>query len=239
MTELTPGVSTSPRNNINTGLGGTYEVGAAYTSGGADYTAGGNAEGSRDNGYYVNGVNANENYESGSSFQPSAEAIGEVKVGVADFSAEYGRDFTNLNATTKSGTNTFHGEVYDFFENDALNALVPINQAQGLFTKNAYRFNQFGGGLGGPIYIPKILNLKDRAFFFVNYERNPHSLDRAEQPGDRSERLAACRELRRRLHRPDQCGHLRYYGRRSYVWTVFQPGWAALQPLHWQSDILQ
>ena len=174
LTELTPGVSTSPRNNIN--LGGTFEVGASYTSGGADYTAGGNSEGSRDNGYYVNGVNANENYESGSSFQPSAEAIGEVKVGVADFSAEYGRDFTNLNATTKAGSNTFHGEVYDFFENDALNALVPINKAQGLFTKSAYRFNQYGGGLGGPIYIPKVLNLKDRAFFFVNYERNPHSL---------------------------------------------------------------
>jgi hypothetical protein len=49
-TELTPGISLSPRNNIN--LGGTYEVGASYTSGGADYTAGGNAEGSRDNGYY-------------------------------------------------------------------------------------------------------------------------------------------------------------------------------------------
>ena len=175
LTELTPGVSISPRNNINTGSGGTYEVGAAYSSGGADYTAGGNAEGSRDNGYYVNGVNANDNYESGSSFQPSAEAIGEVKVGVADFSAEYGRDFTNLSATTKSGTNTFHGEAYDFFENDALDALVPINKAQGLLTKNAYRFNLFGGGLGGPIYIPKLFNLKDRAFFFVNYERNPHS----------------------------------------------------------------
>jgi hypothetical protein len=174
LTELTPGVSTSPRNNIN--LGGTYEVGASYTSGGADYTAGGNAEGSRDNGYYVNGVNANENYISGSSFQPSAEAISEVKVGIADFSAEYGRDFTNLSATTKSGTNTFHGQVYEYFENDALNALVPINKAQGLDTKSAYRFNLYGGGLGGPIYIPKVLNLKDRAFFFVNYERNPHSL---------------------------------------------------------------
>jgi hypothetical protein len=181
LTELTPGVSTSPRVNIN--LGGTFEVGASYTSGGADYTAGGNTEGSRDNGYYVNGVNANENYESGASFQPSAEAIGEVKVGVADFSAEYGRDFTNLNATTKAGTNSFHGEVYDFFENDALNALVPIDKAEGLLTKSAYRFNQYGGGLGGPIYIPKILNLKDRAFFFVNYERNPHSLAGANNLG--------------------------------------------------------
>ncbi len=174
LTELTPGVSTSPRMNIN--LGGTFEVGASYTSGGADYTAGGNAEGSRDNGYYVNGVNANDNYLGGSSFQPSAEAIGDVKVGIADFSAQYGRDFTNLSATTKAGTNTFHGQVYDYIENDALNALVPINKAQGLFTKSAYRFNLFGGGVGGPVYIPKLLNLKNRAFFFANYERNPHSL---------------------------------------------------------------
>lgn len=174
LSNLTPGVSTSPRNNIN--LGGTYEVGASYASGGVQYAAGGNAEGSRDNGLYVNGVNANENYISGSSFQPSAEAISEAKVGVADFSAEYGRDFTNFNVTTKSGSNAFHGEVYDFFENNALDALNPFDKETGLTTKSAYRFNQFGGGLGGPVYIPKVLNLKDRAFFFVNYERNPHSL---------------------------------------------------------------
>jgi Carboxypeptidase regulatory-like domain len=175
LTELTPAVSVSPRNNINMGSGGTYEVGSAYTSGGADYTAGGNAEGSRDNGYYVNGVNANDNYEGGSSFSPSSEAIAEVKIGVADFSAQYGRDFTNLSATTKSGTNTFHGEAYEYFENDALNALVPINKAQGLTGKDAYRYNLFGGNIGGPVYIPKLLNLKDKAFFFANYERNPRS----------------------------------------------------------------
>jgi len=174
LSALTPGVSTSPLNNIN--MSGTYQVGSSYASGGVAYTAGGEMEGARDNGVYVNGVNANENYESGTSFQPSAEAIGEVKIGVADFSAEYGRDVTNFSVYTKSGTNTFHGELYEFFENDALNALVPYNKATGLLTKSAYRFNQFGGGLGGPVYIPKVLNLKDRAFFFVNYERNPHSL---------------------------------------------------------------
>jgi hypothetical protein len=174
LSNLTPGVSTSPRNNIN--MGGTYEVGASYASGGVQYAAGGNTEGSRDNGLYVNGVNANENYIGGSSFQPSAEAISEAKVGVVDFSAEYGRDFTNFNVTTKSGTNNFHGEAYDFIENDAFDAQNPYDKATGFTTKAAYRFNLFGGNLGGPIYIPKIVNLKDRAFFFVNYERNPHSL---------------------------------------------------------------
>ena len=178
LADLTPGVSTVPRNNIN--LGGTYEVGASYSSGGVDFAAGGITEGSRDNGYYVNGVNANENYESGSSFQPSAEAIGEMKIGVADFSAEYGRDFTNVNVTTKSGTNSFHGEIYDYFENDALNALNPFDIVEALPAKpikSAYHRNMYGGGLGGPVYIPKLLNLKDRAFFFVNYERFLQSLN--------------------------------------------------------------
>jgi hypothetical protein len=177
LADLTPGVSTSPRTNIN--VGGTYEVGATYESGGVQYAAGGITDGSRDNGFYVNGVNANENYESGISYQPSAEAIGEMKIGVADFSAEYGRDFTNFNVTTKAGSNTFHGEVYDFIENDGFNALNPFDKERafpGTAVKSAYRRNQFGGGLGGPVYIPKFLNLKDRAFFFANYERFPQSL---------------------------------------------------------------
>ena len=174
---------------------------------------------------------------SGSSFQPSAEAIGEVKVGVADFSAEYGRDFTNLNATTKSGSNTFHGEVYDFFENDALNALVPINKAQGLLTKSAYRFNQFGGGLGGPVYIPKLLNLKNRAFFFVNYERNPHSLTGPNNLAIVPSNLRAGGRLWRRLYRPGQCGHLR--SRAETVVETVPTRRAALQPIHPQCDPLQ
>ena len=186
----------------------------------------------------MNGVNANENYESGSSFQPSAEAIGEVKVGVADFSAEYGRDFTNLSATTKAGTNTFHGEVYEFFENDALNALVPINKAQGLDTKSAYRFNLYGGGLGGPVYIPKLLNLKDRAFFFVNYERNPHSLaggnNLAIVPSD----VGTGAET---LEKSAQGRSMRVTSIRAECATqaVPTPGGPALQPVHWQPHPLQ
>lgn len=177
---LTPGVSTSPRTNVNPG--GTYDVGATFSSGGVQYAAGGVSEGSRDNGYYVNGVNVNENYQSSISFQPSAEAISEVKIGVADFSAEYGRDLTNFNASTKSGTKIFHGQVFDYIENDIFNALNPYDKAQAdlsagaTLQKNALRRNQFGAGLGGPVYIPKLLDLRNKAFFFVNYERFPESV---------------------------------------------------------------
>jgi len=110
---LTPGISTTPRTNINPG--GTYDVGATFSSGGVQYAAGGVSEGSRDNGYYVNGVNVNENYQSSISFQPSAEAISEVKIGVADFSAEYGRASGGIvNVGTIAGTNEFHGTGYEF-----------------------------------------------------------------------------------------------------------------------------
>lgn len=177
LVNLTAGVSTQPQTNINPG--GTYSVGAMFASGGVQFTAGGVSEGSHDNGTYVNGVNVNDNYVSGISFEPSAEAIGEVKIGVADFSAEYGRDVTNFNASTKSGTNTFHGEVYDFIENDAFNAINPYDKVRVLpdkATKSAYRRHQYGAGLGGPVRIPKLLDLSSRAFFFANYERFPQSL---------------------------------------------------------------
>ena len=156
---LSPGISTTPRTNINPG--GTYDVGATFSSGGVQYAAGGVSEGSRDNGYYVNGVNVNENYQSSISFQPSAEAISEVKIGVADFSAEYGRDLTNFNASTKSGTSMFHGQIYDYIENDIFNALNPFDKArqrsQGIDDSKRTPFagTSMAAGLGGPVYIPK------------------------------------------------------------------------------------
>src|SRR6185503_17120258 len=75
--------------------------------------------------------------------------------------AEYGRALGGIvNIVTKSGTNNFHGSVYDYFQNNALNArslLQPEPQA------NVLRQNQFGFTLGGPV-------IKDKTFFFVNYE---------------------------------------------------------------------
>jgi hypothetical protein len=150
LASLAAGISTQPQTNINPR--GTFSVGATFASGGVQFTAGGAPEGSHDNGTYVNGVNVNDNYASGISFQPSAEAIGAVKIGIADFSAEHGRDITNFNASTKSGTNAFHGEAYDFIENDAFDALNPFDRVRALpgnAAKSAYRRHQFGGGVGG------------------------------------------------------------------------------------------
>ncbi len=93
--QLAPGISTEPR----TDTGGTNSVGAYHVIGGIDYTAGGGGN----NGFYINGVNANDNYVGGQSYSPSLEAIDEIKVDVANFSAANGRDLSTLSVTTRAG----------------------------------------------------------------------------------------------------------------------------------------
>jgi hypothetical protein len=172
---LAPGVSTYPQANINPG--GTYSVGAQFAMGGTQFTAGGAFQGSRDSGFYVNGVNINDNYESSISYEPSAEALGAGTVQVADFSAAIGHDIAALTMQTKGGSSNFHGEAYDFLENTDLNAVNPWTNANEIITgtpsvKPILHRNQFGGNLGGPIYIPKLLpGLRNRLFFFANYEK--------------------------------------------------------------------
>src|SRR5215475_2336499 len=92
---------------------------------------------------------------------PSQEAVSEFRVVNNSFGAEYGRALGGIvNIITKSGTNEFHGSLYDYLQNDATNArslLLPSPQP------NTLRQNQFGGTLGGPIK-------HDKTFFFMNYE---------------------------------------------------------------------
>lgn len=90
----------------------------------------------------------------------SVDNIQEVKVLSSDYSAEYGRAVGDVvNLITKSGSNTFHGEAFEFFRNDALDAKNYFDDGQPV----PLRLNQFGGNLGGPI-------LHNKLFFFGNYE---------------------------------------------------------------------
>jgi len=89
------------------------------------------------------------------------DAIGEFQVLTNSYSARFGGSGSVMNATTRSGTNHIHGEVYDFLRNSALDARNFFNTT--IYQQDPFRQNQFGGALGGPIK-------KDRMFFFVNYE---------------------------------------------------------------------
>jgi len=113
----------------------------------------------RANNFSVNGGDANDQFVNLPTVQPSPDAIDEFRVITNTFDAEYGRNSgAVVNVITKSGTNAFHGNVYEYFRNKALNA-------QGYFNvvKPQFNQNQFGGTFGGPIK-------KDRTFFFTSYE---------------------------------------------------------------------
>jgi hypothetical protein len=115
----------------------------------------------RDNNYTVNGGDGNDQFANLPAIQPSPDAIAEFRVLTNTFDAEYGRNSgAVVNVVTKSGTNDFHGNLYEFFRNKDLNA-------RGFFDsqKLDYLQNQFGATLGGPI-------VKDKTFFFASYEGN-------------------------------------------------------------------
>ena len=107
---------------------------------------------------------------SGVMYTPSVDAVQEFKVQTNSFSAQYGLSDGNVvTFVTKSGTNRFHGNFYDFFRNYALDANYFFNKAAGL-PRTSTHMNQFGATAGGPLYIPGIYKQRNRTFFFAAYE---------------------------------------------------------------------
>jgi Carboxypeptidase regulatory-like domain len=144
--QLQPGVQAPQGNSFIQGSG---ETGMVSVNGGR----------ARNNNFMVNGGDANDQFINGPGVQPSPDTIQEFRVLTNTFNAEYGRNSGSvINVVTKSGTNAFHGDAYEFLRNDSLDA-------RGFFdtSKAAFKMNQFGGTLGGPIQ-------KDKTFFFASYE---------------------------------------------------------------------
>ncbi len=119
-----------------------------------------------DNEWNLDGATMNVGFYNWNSFNPSIDAIQEFKIQAGSYSAEFGfQAGANINIVTKAGTNNLHGTLFNFLRNDKMDA-------RGFFpsTKPKLRQNQFGGTVGGPVYIPKLYNGKDRTFFFSNFE---------------------------------------------------------------------
>src|SRR5450432_2389098 len=103
-------------------------------------------------------------------YTPSVDAISEFKLQTGALSAQYGGGLTAVaNFNIKSGTNNLHGTAYDYFLNNALNANSFDNNAFGT-PKAPFHQNSFGADLGGPIWLPKVYNGKNKTFFFFSYE---------------------------------------------------------------------
>ncbi len=95
----------------------------------------------------------------------SQDAIQEFKVQSETYSAEYGFSANQINIVSKSGTNQLHGSGFEFLRNDAFDASTHFQP-----TKPVLRQNQFGFVLGGPVFIPKIYDGRNKTFFLANYE---------------------------------------------------------------------
>ncbi len=106
---------------------------------------------------------------------PSLEGIAAVKVTSFNNSAEFSQ-VGDVTFTTKGGTDKFHGSLFEYFQNDALDA-----DPYGFSGKAPKHFNTFGGSLGGPVVIPHLIDRRGKTFFFVDYEGNRRSTATAEQ----------------------------------------------------------
>jgi len=99
--------------------------------------------------------------------QPSVDAVEEVAIQTSNYAAEYGQAGGGLfNYSTKSGTNKYHGGLFDYAVNEAFWASQPFNGIRPL-----QRRHTFGGSIGGPVRIPGVYNGKDKTFFNFNYEK--------------------------------------------------------------------
>lgn len=115
------------------------------------------------NNWTIDGISDNEAFFSILTVSPSVDAIQEFKVSNDNYAAEFGRaGGANVQIAIKSGTNHFHGDAFEFFRNQALEANDFFSNSVGSPIP-PYRQNQFGANLGGPI-------IKNRTFFFVDYE---------------------------------------------------------------------
>ncbi|MBV9082923.1 MAG: carboxypeptidase regulatory-like domain-containing protein, partial [Acidobacteriaceae bacterium] len=104
------------------------------------------------------------------AYVPPVDAVQEFKIQTNSYDAQYGKSAGGIiNVSLKSGTNAFHGTLYEFMRRNAFDANSFQNNAAGK-PKAGHFLDQYGGSVGGPILVPKIYNGRDKSFFFFNYE---------------------------------------------------------------------
>src|SRR5271154_5073459 len=125
------------------------------------------------NAFIVNGSDVEEDVNNGAAIVPNLDSIAEFRILTSNFDAEYG-EFSGgqINVVTKSGTNAFHGDAFEFLRNTDLDARSFFSPTRGKFDQN-----QFGGTLGGPIR-------KNKIFFFTDYQgtRSTQGVDTGQIP---------------------------------------------------------
>ena len=149
---LTPGTVTPPQNGFLTA--------PLRGQGSFAFNTAGQREDSVN--YLVNGINLSDMVQNQITFQPSINTVAEFKIDNSTYSAEYGRNSGAIvNIATRSGANDFHGELFDFIRNNAVDARNFFNPTS--IPQSPFKRNNFGAAVGGPIR-------RNRAHFFASYE---------------------------------------------------------------------
>ncbi len=152
LTNLTPGTVVPPNNGNLTAPSRGLGANSFITAGNRDDS----------NNFQINGINLNDMTQNQITFQPSINTTSEFKILNSTFSAEYGRSSGAIvNVSTRSGTNAFHGEGFDYARNNYFDARNFFNRVPS--RQNQLNRHNFGGAFSGPIF-------RDRTFFFLSYE---------------------------------------------------------------------
>ncbi|MGB0024427.1 MAG: TonB-dependent receptor [Candidatus Sulfotelmatobacter sp.] len=159
LTLLTPGTVSVDPHSMNLGSNTAEEGGRPYINGNREQS----------NNFLLDGVDNNQASDNLLAFTPSPDAIGEFNLITQNAPAEFGNyNGGIINAVIKSGTNRYHGDVFEFFRNDIFNANKWENGLKagtpgGVLPTPKLRWNMFGGTFGGPI-------IKNKLFFFADYQ---------------------------------------------------------------------
>lgn len=153
LTLLVPGTVTAAPNS--------FISPQPMSAGGRPYVNGNREQG---NAFLLDGISVDETLDNLIGYKPNIDAIAEFRVETSNSSAEFGNvTGAVVNATLKSGTNDWHGNLFEFIRNDKFDAQSWANNRSGVTAKPKLRQNIFGGTLGGPI-------IKEKLFFFTDYQ---------------------------------------------------------------------
>jgi len=161
---LQPGVVATPSGITGAYTGVFNSAGFAVPQVSGDLNSGAlsvNGQREANNGFLLNGATVQESGYGGTTAIPNLDSIAEFRILTNNYNAEYGNySGGQINVITKSGTNRFHGNLFEFLRNTNLDARGFLDPFRG-----AYHQNQFGGTIGGPIK-------RDKIFFFADYQGN-------------------------------------------------------------------
>jgi hypothetical protein len=159
MASLSPGVVARDMNGTVPNAAGNATASGIRVNGGV---------GDSSNEYLIDGVP--NNTTSRVAFIPSADAIQEFKIVGNAYDAQYGRQAgSTINVTIRSGSNDYHGGAYHFYRDFNMSANSFQSNLSGR-QKDEWRYNLWGGQLGGPVRVPRLYDGRNRTFFFFNYE---------------------------------------------------------------------